>query len=218
MGVEIRRLQTAVHGRYLLRRPRKGPALAALIGFHGYGESAESLLAALEPIPGSDRLLLASVQALHPFYRGRTDEVVASWMTRQDRELAIADNLAYVNRVLAEVQRESGKAPLVYAGFSQGVAMAYRAAAGGPAGRGLIALAGDVPPELAGQDLAGFPAVLVGRGRDDLWYDEEKLARDLELLQSKGVEVRVCRFEGGHEWSAEFRAAAGDFLRQALDL
>ena len=39
----------------------------------------------------------SSIQGLHRFYQRRTNEVIASWMTRQDRELAIADNLAYVD-------------------------------------------------------------------------------------------------------------------------
>ena len=50
-------------------------------------------------------------------------------MTKEDREPAIADNTAYVANVLSAVAEEFGLTrPLIYAGFSQGVAMAYRAA------------------------------------------------------------------------------------------
>jgi predicted esterase len=65
-------------------------------------------------------------------YKGRTDEVVASWMTRQDRETAISDNVAYVDAAVASVPREP-QSPVVYAGFSQGTAMAFRAAVRGQA-------------------------------------------------------------------------------------
>ena len=103
--------------------------------------------------------------------------------------------------------------PLVYVGFSQGVAMAYRAAAaGGPACQALLALGGDVPPDLGGRDLTGFPRVLIGRGAADPWYSQEKLGADVDLLRSKGVSVEVCAFEGGHEWSDSFYRAAADLL------
>ena len=55
---------------------------------------------------------------------------------------------------------------LAYLGFSQGAAMAYRAAAGsGHPCQGVVVLGGDVPPELEGRDLASFPPVLLGRGK-----------------------------------------------------
>ena len=57
----------------------------------------------LEAIPGSSAWTLVSIQALHRFYRGRTDDVVASWMTREDRDEAIADNLAYISAALDQV-------------------------------------------------------------------------------------------------------------------
>ena len=46
-------------------------------------------------------------------------------MTRQDRDDMIADNIEYVDRVVAAAAPPG--VPLVTAGFSQGVAMAFRA-------------------------------------------------------------------------------------------
>jgi hypothetical protein len=74
-----------------------------LVGFHGYAESADVQLDRLRAIPGTERWLLVSIQGLHRFYQPRTNDVVASWMTRQDRELATVDNLAYVTAVLDAV-------------------------------------------------------------------------------------------------------------------
>jgi len=98
------------------------------VGFHGYAQNAETFLESLVAIPGAETWRVASVQGLHPFY-SRGSHVVAGWMTRQDREHAIADNIAYVDAVLDDMAAAFG-APekLVFAGFSQGVAMAYRAA------------------------------------------------------------------------------------------
>lgn len=210
--VEVRLIETAVHGRYVLR-PASGPPAGVLVGFHGYGESAEPHLETLLQIPGVESWTVASIQGLHPFYT-RSGEVVASWMTKLDREVAIADNIAYVRRAVGELLESAGAAgPLVYAGFSQGVAMAYRAAAAaGHPCHGLIALAGDVPPELGEPDLGGFPRVLIGRGSSDGWYTEAKLTADVELLRGNGVEVEFERFEGGHEWTPVFHRRCAELL------
>ncbi len=210
--VEI--IPATTHGRYLVEPPASGQAAPLLVGFHGYAETADSHLGHLRLIPGSSGWLLTAIQGLHRFYRSKTGEVVASWMTRQDREHAIADNRAFVldvvDRVAAGYPAEDC---LVYAGFSQGAAMAYRAAARSRRRcEGLIVLGGDVPPEIGSDPATHLPPILLGRGRDDPWYTEDQLRLDLSVLAGLGSDVEVCRFEGGHEWGAEFLAAAGRFL------
>ena len=192
-----------------------GAGSPLLLGFHGYGEGAASMLAELVRLPEIAGWSLAAVEALHPFYTKRGD-VVRSWMTREDRELAIADNLAYVAAVLARLA-ELGEHPWwVACGFSQGAAMAWRAAAGdlgGPPCRAVIALGGDVPPDLDGSTSLPVERALLGRGGGDEWYTVEKLASDRERLRARGLVAEVCEFAGGHEWTPAFRAATSAFLR-----
>ena len=211
----VRQVAATIHGRYLLEAPSDVEGAPLLVGFHGYGENAERHLEELRRIPGASRCVLCAVQALHPFYN-RSGEVIACWMTSLDRERAIHDNVAYVASVVASVRQELPVSErLVYLGFSQGAAMAYRAAAGaGHLCHGLIVLGGDVPPELEQQDLSRFPPVLLGRGSSEEWYDAAKMEHDVELLRAKRVDVRPLIFQGGHEWTDEFRAAAGEFLRE----
>ncbi len=213
---EEREVAAVVHGRYLFEAP-EAESCPLLVGFHGYGENAEKHLEELRRLPCASRRVLCAVQALHPFYN-RSGDVIASWMTRLQRERAILDNVRYVASVVAGLKRElPGSEHLVYLGFSQGAAMAYRAAAGsGHSCQGVIVLGGDVPPELESQDLSGFPPVLLGRGTSEEWYDAAKMEHDVELLRRKGADVRPCVFEGGHEWTNEFRAAAGQFLEEVL--
>ncbi|HET9226581.1 MAG TPA: phospholipase [Thermoanaerobaculia bacterium] len=211
---ETRLIEATVHGRYVLDVPAQAEGAPLLVGFHGYGENAERHLEELRRIPGAGRSVLCAVQALHPFYN-KTGAVIASWMTRLDREQAISDNVRYVASVVAEVKQQHSVSRLVYLGFSQGAAMAYRAAAGaGHPCQGVIVLGGDVPPELEEQDLPQFPPVLLGRGSSEEWYDAAKMEHDVELLRSRHVDVRPVIFQGGHEWTDEFRAAAGEFLRE----
>lgn len=183
-----------------------------LVGFHGYAEDAAIHLEALERIPGARGWLIVSVQALHPFY-ARQQQVVASWMTSQQREYAIADNVHYVGHVVAEVRRTHPTTrPIVFSGFSQGGAMAYRAAAAFDCD-GILVLAADVPPDVAASETP-LPRVLIGCGTEDRWYSDEQLERDLATLRGRSVSVDTCVFTGGHEWSDAFYDAAGRWLAQ----
>ena len=208
----LRTIEAAVHGRYLVQVPRTQGPWTALFSFHGYGEDAATNLTAVQRIPGLDDWLIVAVQALHPFYT-KSEQIVASWMTRQDRELAVNDNIRYVRAVVNAVTREFPiNSEVVFAGFSQGVAMAYRAAAHIPAA-GVIALAGDVPPDIMKPpDRSALPHVLLGRGTDDDWYTEEKMAADVERLKTLAASVDVCVFPGRHEWTETFAREAGEFL------
>lgn len=198
-------LPATVHGRYLLEEPAT-PTGGLLVGFHGYAETADTQLARLRALPGSDAWTLASIQALHPFYRGRSEEVVASWMTRLDRERAIADNIAYVLAVVAALRRRLPPGPTVYAGFSQGVAMAFRAALADEVEAAVLALGGDVPPELLEGDRSRWRGrfVLLARGSAEPWLSEARFAADIAALEAAGAEVTPVVFEGGHEWNVAF--------------
>lgn len=209
--MKIRTIATGTHGRYLEDVPEH--SRATLVGFHGYQENAAIHFEVLRRIAGSRSLGLVSVQGLHRFYTRSNEVVVASWMTKEDREQAIADNVAYVASVMEAVADDSGMTrPLIYVGFSQGVAMAYRAAA--LAQRpcdGVIALAGDLPPDVAPL-AASLPRVLIGRGSQDKWYSGEMLVKDLAALRAAGVAAAEHVFDGGHEWSPDFIARAAKFV------
>ena len=208
-------IATEVHGRFLVRPYQSS---SVLVGFHGYGESADDQLSRLAAIPGSDHWILVSIQGLYRFYGRGAERVVASWMTRQDRELAVADNIEYVSRVLKQVLEGREVDLMVFAGFSQGVAMAFRAAVSAAAPRRhVIAVGGDVPPELSATELRQLSSVLICRGAEDQWYSANVFATDVRRLEEAGLLVQAEVVAGGHEWSREVIDAAGRFLgEQAL--
>ena len=212
----LRHAPATVHGRYLVRPHDSGAGGLWLVGFHGQGQTAQAFFGPLARVPHGGRWLVASVQGLNRWYAGRSNEVVANWMTRQDRELAIAGNVAYVDTVCDQLEREFG-APraIVFAGFSQGVAMAYRAARlGRRECAAVVAAGGHVPPERAGPGGRAWPRVLVATGTQDAWYTPARLATDVALLRSLGGDARECVFEGGHEWGEVLAGAAGELLRE----
>jgi predicted esterase len=208
-------IPTPTHGRYLVS-PGASSDAPLLLGFHGYGETAEDELRRLQTIPGIDCWAVVSIQGLHQFYRRSTNEVVASWMTRQNRELANGDNIVYVQSVVNTLSQDSS-ATLVLTGFSQGVAMAFRAAASlkQPV-TAVIACGGDIPPELEPNALARIPSVLIGRGVRDEWYTSEKQAADEERLRAAGVALQSVVINAGHEWTAEFSEISSRFLGSTL--
>jgi predicted esterase len=211
---EARTIEVRTHGRYLVAAPEHGVPRGILVGCHGYAEQAGIQMDRQQALAGLSDWLQVSVQGLHRFYRPRSREVIASWMTREDRDLAISDNRAFVSAVVDAVVREWQVAgPLVFAGFSQGVAMAFRAACvtAMPVAA-VVALGGDVPPELDREALARIPAVLLGRGAHDQWYSPEQFAADEVRLRDAGVDVTVFTFAATHLWTPVFSDAVGSFL------
>ena len=202
--MEIRHIRTPIHGRYLVVKRDDGPWIA---GFHGYGETAEKHLEEVQKIERAAAWNLVAIQALHPFYMSRGSEIGASWMTRMDRELAIAENVDYISAVLQSL----GSPPVVFLGFSQGVAMAYRAAAAYEKCIGVIVHGSDIPPDLH-EVHNPLPPTLVGRGASDDWYTSEKFKSDLSFLEGRGTVVEAIEYDGGHVWSDAFRERASQFL------
>lgn len=214
---DVRSISTTTHGRVLVREARAAATKGLVVGFHGYMENAAIQMARLAAIPGAARWTLVAVQGLHRFYHGRTQTVVASWMTSEDRDAMIADNIEYVDAVIDSVPHDE-RTRIVFAGFSQGVAMAFRAALRGRRGAaGVIAVGGDVPPELLQDPEARFPPVLLVRGERDDWFTEPKFDADRAALTARGVALKTLVTRGGHEWTEEVSAAAGDFLAGLAD-
>ncbi len=218
MPIIERTIETTTHGRYLVAAPGGRSPEVAIVGFHGYGENAEMQMERLQSIVGSAHRLLISIQGLHRFYRGRSDEVVASWMTSQNRELAIADNVAYVGKVIESVLAEHKVKPqLVFAGFSQGVSMASRAAVTSTVlPVAVVAVGGDVPPEIQPEIMERLSGAMLCRGVSDPYYSIEKFRDDEARLISAGVNARVLEFDGGHVWPHELDEILPRFMRDCF--
>ena len=171
------------------------------------------MLEQLQKIPGSNRCRLVSVQALSRFYTRSNEAVIASWMTRQDRESAIADNIEYLNRAVTAAGADEART-IVYLGFSQGASMAARAATRGSRGaHGLILLGGDIPPDVRDDSSLAIPPVLIGVGSRDDWYGA-RVDADIAFLKARSVPHEVVRFDGGHEFTDAFRQTAGKWLER----
>ncbi len=210
-------LPTGTHGRYLLRQGRSGSG-ALVVAFHGYAESAAAAFSQLEATSARCHYLhhWLAIEGLHAFYDRKGERVYRCWMTRDLRLEAIADNTGYVAKVLDRVRPIVGwNCPLVFVGFSQGVAMAWRAAVqAGHGAAAVVALAGDVPPEIVAlpPEVPLPPHVLLARGTEETWYSADRLTADRNWLAERGVEVQVLTFAGGHEWKPQVHEALAALL------
>jgi len=199
------------HGRVSIDPASEGP-VRLLVGFHGYAQHGGEMLDMLRAIPLDRSWTRVSIQALHRFYRGRSELTVASWMTREDRDTLIADNVRYVDAAIAAAAERQPIERLVVCGFSQGAAMAYRTAVlGAIRPDAVIGVGGDIPPELF-EPRHAWPPLLLARGTRDEYYTEAKIDADRERLIAAGAVVEAVTFEGGHEWTAECAARAGAFI------
>jgi predicted esterase len=213
--------ETPTRGSFRARPPAAGaPPAGLLVGFHGYAQTGEAILAELARVPGASRWAAVAPDALHAFYDRRGTEVLRNWMTRDLRLEAIEDNLRFVRGVLDRARARFGwRLPVAMLGFSQGVAMAWRAAVrGGHECAALVALAGDVPPELLELPREHpFPTrVLLATGERDEWYTPERLAADVDALAARGVAAERLVFDGGHEWGDAFRTRLGELLESIV--
>lgn len=175
-------------------------AREAWVLLHGYGRLAERFLRFFQPIATPERLLVAP-EGLSRFYLdGGSGKVGASWMTREDREADIADNLAYLEQVRREVVPP---VPLTVLGFSQGVATAARwAAVTTPVPRRLIAWGSLLPEDVPPARFEGMRITCVVGERDD-WAPPVRVEAEAAAMRQAGLEASVIRFPGGHELDAD---------------
>jgi predicted esterase len=166
-----------------------------------------SFITYFQGIAGPQRGILAP-EALNRFYLdppvpggapAAERRVGTTWMTREDRDAEIADYVAYLDQVCADLAPRAERVTVL--GFSQGVATACRWIASGrtPVTR-LIAWAGQLAPDVDVRVLAARVAqpldVVVGDA--DEYAAARALDSELARLDEAGVTYRLTRFAGGH--------------------
>lgn len=195
---------------------------------HGYGQLAAPFLESFARVATPSRLIVAP-EALSRFYLDTPSiaatqrRIGATWMTREDREHEIADQIAYLD-ALHEHVRPAGSANrvrLCVLGFSQGVATVGRwLAYGRVRAHQVILWAGAFPPDV---DLASFAdrlrgasIVLVAGTRDELasWAGADA---QLQRFTDAGISARLVSFEGGHRLDDATLASLADSAERQPD-
>lgn len=181
---------------------------------HGHGQLAARFLSRFVVLERDDRLFIAP-EALSRFYLTnnpngvhRPDSPVgATWMTREDRDAEIEDQITYLDLVHDEIFRkvERDSVRLWILGFSQGVATVTRWLARGRTSPDRVVLwAGMIPPELdagAARALCARAPVTIVAGSTDEFATPKVVAAQEAKLRELGVAFDPVAFEGGHDLS-----------------
>ena len=184
------------------------PATARMVWvvLHGYGQLARFFLNKFEGL--EDGLLIAAPEGLSRFYLdAQHQRVGATWMTREDREHEIGDQLSYLDALAASLLDGCPQAEgLGVLGFSQGVATACRWTALGKANaQHLVLWGGSMPPDLdrslMRERWGGMQVHLVQGEKDEL-VPEEVVRANAAILQRAQVEHSVHHHAGGHALDA----------------
>ena len=176
---------------------------------HGYGQLAAYFARHFAFLTEADpATVVVAPEALSRFYlNGNDGRVGASWMTHDDRLAEIADHVAFLNQLAAQVL--AGAAPgvrITVLGFSQGTATVGRWLVRAPFRPARLVLwAGgfpeDVDPAAARSLLAGLDLTLVV-GAHDEYVSGPQAQAQLRQLRALGGAPRLLTFEGRHQLNA----------------
>jgi predicted esterase len=78
----------------------------------------------------------------------------------------------------------------------------------------IVAMHGDVPPELKATATRAWPRLLTITGSRDEWYTPERLESDMEFLRERRPDARKQIVEGGHEWTDGLVREVGRWLAE----
>jgi predicted esterase len=213
--VTVRQIAAVKTARYAVLGPEDGPAREVWVACHGYGQLAPYFARHFRSVERPGRLIVVP-EALNRFYVGeigaRDRRVGASWMTREEREVDIADVVRYLDDVFvaacARADADPHAVPLTAFGFSQGTASVVRWLALSPLvarratrAERIILWGGGMPHDLDPGDHAGWLAVagvtLVAGDRDGFATPGRVLEQEARL-RAAGVPVETVSFAGEH--------------------
>lgn len=189
--------------RLLVENPK-----AHWLACHGYGQLAKYFLRHFNPVQEAG-IQVTAPEGLAAFYlQGTAGRVGASWMTKENREVAITNYLHFLDAVQQQTHPE--QLPISLFGFSQGCATVcrYLEHSSRPVKR-LILWAGVFPPDLSLQlsleKLKACEIVLVW-GDQDPYLNPERQKQQESWLQELGLSYRLLHFSGGHQLNAPLLA------------
>lgn len=178
---------------------------------HGYGQLAEYFIRKFQVFDSPSRLFVAPEGTNHTYQDGFRGRVGANWMTRHERDTAIANNHRYLDRLMEELLIGYQLKPIVNVlGFSQGAATATRWASywSGEV-KQLVLWAGGFAEDLKLENIeAKFSAteLIIVLGNHDELILPKSIQKQEELIKNLDISVKRYFFEGGHELNQELLA------------
>lgn len=168
-----------------------------LIVLHGYGQLAEFFIRKFKDVP--ENYLVIAPEGMHRFYlNGTSGRVGASWMTKEDRESDIQDNLNWLNHLLRELKEKKKFEKIILLGFSQGGATAARWYYSSKCEfNHLILWASVFPPDLDKPQNSENSENYFVIGTEDEFYNAEAQMTEIDFYKKIGFQT--VQFAGRHD-------------------
>ncbi|MAZ50532.1 MAG: phospholipase [Flavobacteriaceae bacterium] len=171
---------------------------------HGYGMLSEFFIQKFKKLENKNTLILAP-EALNRFYIDTNyGRVGASWMTKDERQDDIKENIKYLNSLMDQIIKEIGhnRFKINVLGFSQGGATACRwLFKSGLKFENLIMWAGDIPKDTLTEENRlkwnDMNTHLVMGKKDEL-INEEMKAKFLKLVTDYKLDYKLTLYDGDH--------------------
>jgi predicted esterase len=185
---------------YTLGEANEDPQQEVWLVLHGYGQLARYFVRKFEFQVQKGAWVVAP-EGLSLFYLQGTDgRVGANWMTREFREYAIDNHLAYLQKLYQELNLQNKR--LVLFSFSQGGATLLRwVVKHQPVFYKMIMWAGGFPADVdveASRRAFQNKELLYVYGDQDEYITSERIAKQEPLFQQFGFRPQMVRFAGGH--------------------
>ena len=175
---------------------------------HGYGTLASDFIKEFEGIANTARLIVAP-EGLNRYYistapefHGPDSKVGSTWMTREDREVEIADYVRYLDDLYASIMDLIGVARVTVLGFSQGGATANRWITRGSSRADRLVMWGSTLPADADLNEAAeffrLVDLTIVYGLRDQYASQGMIESYLQTLVSHSIPHHVVTFDGGH--------------------
>ena len=171
---------------------------------HGYGQPAKSMIKHFKVL-NLDKHYIVAPEALSRFYwNGFDGEIVASWMTAEDRANEIKDYVHYLNELYAQITSKINKPVQINVlGFSQGATTVSRwVGAGKVAVNRLVLWAGLFAEDLDWKTASPIfqkAAIFFVYGTKDPYIKAEYLEKAQTVMQNNHLKYKTITFEGKHE-------------------
>lgn len=172
-----------------------------IIVLHGYGQLAKYFIRKFSSLSIEDTLIVAP-EGMHRFYlKGSSGRVGASWMTKEDRQSDIEDNIAWLDALYAELKQQYAFENSIILGFSQGGATAARWYKHSKyKHHSLLIWASVFPPDMKSEK--ELPSTKEENnffflGTNDIYFNKEQQVEVIDEFKEKKFEI--VTYSGGHD-------------------
>lgn len=175
-----------------------------IIACHGYAQLAKHFIRRFDVLDDGKTFILAPEGLSRFYWKGVTGEVVASWMTKEDRLDEIEDYTNFLQSIYnSYLEQLPDNVKVILFGFSQGCATQCRwIMEKQPHFHNLILWAGAFPEDLDYRpQKAYFQTKNLHHiyGNEDQYLTPERIEMHNELILQNGLKVETHIFEGKHE-------------------